>query len=889
VFTTGQSVGHYEILEKLGEGGMGIVYKARDTRLNRLVALKLLTTDKLDQENQLRRFGLEARTASALNHPNIITIFDICSEDATYFIAMEYVGGKTLDQVIPRKGMRVSEALKVAIQITDALSAAERAGIIHRDLKPSNIMVAESGLVKVLDFGLAKLADTAAQDETVDDDLPRTVKGTILGTTSYMSPEQAEGKPLDSRSDIFSFGSVLYEMLTGRRAFGGETGVSTISSILRDEPQAVSRVARGIPRDLEQIVNRCLRKDPNRRFQTISDVRIALLELKEDSESGKLLTGEGFKKARRRGWVAGGSVLGAFVIAAGIWLLISPHAVQVEPRAIPFTNYPGFQGYPAFSPDGKQVAFAWTGGRGTVTHIYVKIIGTDIPLPLTSGEISDTHPVWAANGKSIAYIRALSPTTNGIYQIAPLGGHERYIAELPAGLFPALSWSRDGRWLVTSGQCQGSANSRCIFIVSAEDGNIRALSFGHANDEFSPALSPDSQFLAFSRRVSDSDWGIFVVPVSQDLLPTGLPRRLRTPSGSNRQAVWTADGKDLIVANGGTVTTRLWRVPVDSGNPVRQISIAGEVAYQPAVSPVEQRLAYAHDFNNANIWRVAITPGGKAGAPVLAIASARSSWIKPNGISPDGRKIAFESNRSGPRGIWVSNTDGSDAAFLFGGLDYLSGSPVWSPDGRWIAFDTRKDGNPEIYLISADGGAVRRLTNNKADDMVPCWSHDGKSIYFDSNRTGRYEVFKISPEGGAEVQVTHNGGWAPQESPDGKFLFYTRSRAVSTPLFKISTEGGDETQILPSVRERWWAVGNEGIWWMRGSGTERDQDLWLMESAQTEDGDLRFLSFATGAVTTASALKNPYGGVAISPDGGALLFNQIDHRATEILLVDNFR
>lgn len=869
---------------------MGIVYKARDTRLNRLVALKLLPTDKLDQENQLRRFGLEARAASALNHPNIITIFDICSEDDSYFIAMEYVGGKTLDQVIPRKGMRLGEALKIAIQITDALSAAERAGIIHRDLKPSNIMIAESGLIKVLDFGLAKLADTAVQDETVDDGLPRTVKGTILGTTHYMSPEQAEGKPLDARSDIFSFGSVLYEMLTGRRAFEGETGASTLTSVLRDDPQPVSQIARGIPRELEQIVNRCLRKDPNRRFQTISDVRIGLLELKEDSESGKLPVGEGFKRTKWRGWIASGSILAAFAIAAGIWYLVSPHTLQVEPRAIPFTNYPGFQGYPAFSPDGKQIAFAWTGGRGTVTHIWVKIIGTDNPLQLTFDERSDTHPAWAADGKSIAYIRALSPTVNGIYQVVPLGGRERHIAELPASLFPALNWSRDGRWLVTSGQRQEPARSRCIFVISAESGNIRALPFGDRNDEFSPALSPDSQFLAFSRRVSDSDWGIFVVPVSQDLVPTGLPRRLRTPTGSNRQAVWTADGQEVIVANGGTVTTRLWRVPVDGRNPVRQISITGDVAYQPAVSPAEQRLAYAHDFNNANIWSVPVTPAGKAGAPVLAVASARSSWIKPNGISPDGRKIAFESNRSGPRGIWVSNTDGSDASFLFGGSDYLSGSPAWSPDGRWIAFDTRKDTNPEIYLISADGGAVRRLTNNKADDMVPCWSHDGKWIYFDSNRTGQYEVFKISREGGSEVQVTHNGGWAPQESPDGKFLFYTRSRAVSSPLLKIPTEGGDETQVLPSVRERWWAVGDGGIWWMNGSGTQRDQDLWLMESAQTEYGDLRFLSFASGAITTAGAvLKNPYGGVAISRDGSTLLFNQIDHRATEILLVDNFR
>jgi len=267
----GKTLGHYQITEKLGEGGMGVVYKARDTHLDRFVAIKVLPAEKVADPERKRRFIQEAKAASALNHPSIITIYDIDQADGVDFIAMEYVAGKTLDELIPRKGMRLSLALKYAVQIADALARAHGAGIIHRDLKPSNVMVDEHGLVKVLDFGLAKLTEAAGPEaETVS---TRTGEGAIVGTVAYMSPEQAEGKRIDTRSDIFSFGSMLYEMLTGQRAFRGDTRASTIASILKEEPKPISQVAEGLPRDAEKIVRRCLRKDPEHRFQTMADLR----------------------------------------------------------------------------------------------------------------------------------------------------------------------------------------------------------------------------------------------------------------------------------------------------------------------------------------------------------------------------------------------------------------------------------------------------------------------------------------------------------------------------------------------------------------------------------------------------------------------------------------
>jgi serine/threonine protein kinase len=292
----GRVVAQYKFIEKLGAGGMGEIYKAQDTRLNRFVAIKVLPSSKSGDPERRRRFLQEAQAASSLNHPSIITIHDVLSDGDTEFMVMEYVAGKTLNDIIPRGGLRVPQALKYALQMSDALSVAHGAGIVHRDLKPANVMVTDSGLVKVLDFGLAKLTDSSPvgpigeDDETVASSQPLTVEGSIMGTVSYMSPEQAQGKKIDQRSDIFSFGAVLYEMVTGRRAFEGESSLSTLSAILRDEAKPMSEVAPDVPQQLESVIQRCLRKLVDDRYQTMREVQGALSMLKRESDSGSLYT-----------------------------------------------------------------------------------------------------------------------------------------------------------------------------------------------------------------------------------------------------------------------------------------------------------------------------------------------------------------------------------------------------------------------------------------------------------------------------------------------------------------------------------------------------------------------------------------------------------------------
>jgi serine/threonine protein kinase len=349
----GRTVHHYQFLEKLGAGGMGEIWKAQDTRLNRFVAVKVLTSASAGDPERRRRFIQEAQAASALNHPNIITIHDIISEGDAEFMVMEFVQGKTLIDLIPKGGLRVPQVLKYAVQMTDALQTAHSAGIVHRDLKPGNVMVTETGLVKVLDFGLAKLTDSSPLSQTGssgDDttrtiaEAPLTVEGSIIGTVSYMSPEQAQGKKVDARSDIFSFAVVLYEMVTGTRAFAGDSALSTLSAILRDETRPIPEIAPDTPPQLEHVIHRCLRKHPDQRFQTMKEVQTALGALKHESDSGMLYRTragmEPFPQAKRSTlplgmtWLtgAGAAVVVLAIAGGGAWWW-THRAPKIEPAA----------------------------------------------------------------------------------------------------------------------------------------------------------------------------------------------------------------------------------------------------------------------------------------------------------------------------------------------------------------------------------------------------------------------------------------------------------------------------------------------------------------------------------------------------------------------------
>jgi serine/threonine protein kinase/sugar lactone lactonase YvrE len=869
----GRTIAHFEILEKLGEGGMGVVYKARDTHLERFVAIKVLPPERVADAERKRRFVQEAKAASALNHPNIITIHDIASEGGLDFMVMEFVPGKTLDELIPRKGMRLSEALKCAVQIADALSRAHSAGIVHRDLKPSNVMVDEHGLVKVLDFGLAKLAEPVGGEEAPT----QTTEGAIVGTVAYMSPEQAQGKPVDARSDIFAFGSLLYEMVTGRRAFHGDTKISTLAAIINQEP---APLAAETPRDLEKIITRCLRKDPERRFQTMADARVSLLELKEDTDSGKLAA-ELPSRPRRYRRAAAGIALLLLIAAVALWWQFRKPVQEPEPKVTVFTSYVGMQATPSFSPDANQVAFAWQGEKRDNFDIYVKVIGTETALRLTTHPAVDSFPAWAPDGRSIAFLRQTSEHTAAIYRVAPLGGSERKIADVVVSGLPfrggGLCWSRDGKWILSS-DADSPGKPSYIVLVSSETGEKRKLTAGEGLLESHPALSPDNRMLVFVRELAVTQSTLFVLPLDTELKPTAAARQLRPAGPLNGSPAWTPDGKSLLFSSAGGYSFyggRLWRISASGDSPPSPVPEAGEGVYWPAVSPQGNRLVFSRLFADSNIWRIDVSgPDGRAGTPRQVVASTRTDRLPA--FSPDGGRIAFQSSRSGQLGVWLANADGSNPQPLHVDPNYVSDDPAWSPDGRTIAFDAGKDKHFQIYLISPDGGAPRRLTNHPSDNFVGSWSRDGGWVYFLSNRTGRFEVWKIPPAGGEAIQLTRNGGAMARESPDGRTLFFDRAFTSRTSLWKMPVEGGEETKVLDSVGAGNWALV--------------DQGLWFINWTKAGDAALQFLEFATGKVTRVAPIsKPPAPGLAVSPDGRTILYVQYDQQGSELTLVENFR
>ena len=435
---------------------MGRVYKARDTRLGRLVAIKLLPEARRADADRRARFIQEAKAASALNHPNIITIHEIGEQDGQTFIVMELVDGRPLNELIPRKGMRLTEALRIAAQVADALTSAHAAGIVHRDLKPANIMVDAHGRVKVLDFGLAKLfvpaaSAAAAADElasTVAMDQPVTEEGVILGSVPYMSPEQAEGKPVDARSDIFSFGAVLYEMITGQRAFRGESRVSTLAAVVEKDPQPPSESSSTTPPELDRLIARCLRKDVNRRSQNMADVKLALEELRDESESGKLPRPAAAPVAGARRWVWPAVVIACVLIAAAAltWTYLNLGGTQSKAPALTRVSPDDGHSYshPAISPDGEFVAYI--SDRSGSEELWLQQVGGGDPIQLTRSKDAVGYPAFFPDGRRILYITTSEDgRKSSIDAISTLGGESQILIQGGRMMNEAPMLSPDGR------------------------------------------------------------------------------------------------------------------------------------------------------------------------------------------------------------------------------------------------------------------------------------------------------------------------------------------------------------------------------------------------------------------------------------------------------------
>ena len=885
----GRALGRYQVLSILGSGGMGEVYRARDSELGREVAIKVLPASFNSGSDRLR-FEREARSASALNHPNILTIYEIAQADEHRFIASEFVDGETLRERLTKGHMKLDEALDVAIQIASALSAAHTAGIVHRDIKPENIMLRRDDLVKVLDFGLAKQTEPQAAKTSPEEPTMEwlyTGAGVVLGTSAYMSPEQTRGLPVDPRTDIWSLGIVLYEMIAGRVPFAGATRSDIIASILQKELPSLGNGAEGT-RALGPILRKALSKDKEERYQTAAELLNDLKGLREDlSAQSKLLNSTEVKPSnwvnqRKRILVPVALVLIAVTgIALALYRVAGrnhTNSVLPAPRIVPFTTFPGRELQPAFSPDGNQIAFVWNGEKGDNFDIYIRLVNTATPpLRLTSSEADDLYPAWSPDGQQIAFVRQ-SGTQTTILMVPALGGPERKLYTGTSGFFSlyeygnALSWSPDGKYLAFSGQ-RTPRDANSIFLLSLETLERRQVTtppVGFLGDS-NPAFSPDGKLLAFVRGASSRDIEIYVIPPASG----GEPKRLTFDNRSGRSLAWTADSREIVFTQWYYGSLRLWRVPANGGTPV-ELSIGVEGASTLAISRQGNRLAYSEEVRDTNVWRIGINGSPAKRSPEKLISSTRQDYGPQ--YSPDGKKIAFTSGRSGSNEIWVCDVDGMNPVQLttFGGPDV--GSPRWSPDSRQIAFDSIAEGNRDVFVVSAEGGKSRQLTEDHSDDVRPSWSPDGNWIYFGCNRTGDWQVWKIPAAGGQAVQVTRQGGREAFESFDSKFIYYTKGFGIPG-IWRVAPAGGEETRILEEPIQGFWALAQNGIYFVNLKAAPRST--------------IDFFNFKTPHSRQVAAIEKElqlvYPSLSVSPDGRSLLYVQVDSFESDILLTENFR
>jgi len=846
----GTKLGPYEVLSRLGAGGMGEVYRARDPKLNRELAIKVLPIALSNDKDFLARFQAEARAASALNHPNIITIHDLGEVDGHSYILMELVDGKTVRELVDGGALPLKKTLQLAAQAAEGLAAAHARGIVHRDLKPENLMVTKDGTLKILDFGLAKTASFggSAEDQTVSAGTTGTEPGTVLGTVGYMSPEQASGQPVDFRGDQFSLGTILYEMITGKRAWRRKTPAESLVAIIREEPQPISAAAPDTPTALRWIVERCLAKDPEDRYAATKDLARDLRALSEhfsDLTSGSAVGVQAPAAAKTRlGPPALALAAAALLLGAGAAWFLRPKPAPWNPPSPHYLTYSGRDSDPAVSPDGKVLAF--TSERSGRKRIWLKQLSDGSEGVLTSGP--DRAPRFSPDGSTVFFTRR-EADFDAVYRVATVGGEPRRVVDNASD----ADVSPDGKQIAfLRPRKDGKDSGGLLIVVPIAGGAERQVASFELLVAAPPRWSPDGKFITLPHSLTGAlggvPWQISIVPLE------GGPARVLSPAGATglvSTAIWTADGRGIIYMQS------------DPG----YFSTSGQIVLQDVASGVPRMLLRALNLGFT-----------------LDAVGAGSLVYQANSIRGNLREQSFMTSadfatRADTR--WLTRGYGVDR------------QPFYSPDSQRVVFTSNRDGNMDIWELTPATGAVRRLTDDPADDWDPFLTKDGKHLLWSSNRTGNYEIWIANPDGTNPRQLSHDKEAAqragapspgdaenPTATTDGQSVVYGAYGAATAGIWVMRIDGSEPRQIV--------------------AGTFRDPNLspdgkYIAAIFLGGDQKLVILDFANGKPLAFSRplIMNPSTGQAsarlrFSPDGRFLLFSGADDLGTTGVFAQDF-
>ena len=804
--TPGSRFGTYEIIGPLGAGGMGEVYRARDTRLDREVALKVLPLAFTRDPDRLTRFEREAKVLASLNHPGIATIYGIEESDGVRALVLELIEGGTLaDRAGLGRTLSVDEAVSVARQMADALDAAHERGIVHRDLKPSNIGLTPAGVVKVLDFGVAKTGQVSShaigpgETATMATAFNVTQAGRVLGTAAYMSPEQARAQTVDKRTDIWAFGAVLFEMLTGGRAFPGATGSDTVAAVLEREPDWRS-LPPTIPRNLRRLIERCLQKDVRRRLRDIGDAHEYLTPPSSDAS-----TAESAVSSRR----------------------------HVEFQRL--SDEVGINESPAISPDGKMVAFvAAVNGK---SHVWIRLLTGGAPLQVTRDDSDHQHPRWAPDSSALIYYTP--PESSGaegaLWEVSALGGLPRPIT----GALGGGDISHDGRRIAIL----RAVERRVVLMTIARDGSdpqvVADVPRGHYWR--SPRWSPDDVWLAFhGRGVTVWDEVLWVVPSG------GGDRRALSRATFLRGVSWLPDGSGVVFssAKGSTMpyppTFNLRVVGIDGSNEAQITS--GDVSYVEPDVHSSGRLVVCRIRSVSDIWKCPVGGSPAENTRAMTQVTRQTGQVQTPSVSPDGSELVYLSDNGGHANLWVIRTDGTRARQITFERDpaVTVGVPKWSPAGDDIVYIVNRE-LPQLLVVRPDGRGARRLVER---GMWAAWSFDGRWLYYSPNVDAVGNCIEKVPAGGGAAIVVRGdrNSNAPAVGKDELYfvaLVAPEFGSMDWEIRRASPEGGasellarvDGQRVPFSALYIHPSLSRDGKWLAQALADGATSNLWAMNTA----------------------------------------------------------